>query len=188
MNVRKVTGATAFLEKARPTQVALGRPQRSDGAAIHGLIAACKPLDLNSLYAYLLLAEHFGETCVVARAGSRVVGFVSAYVPPARAHTAFVWQVAVAESMRGTGLASAMLRELLARPALARCRYLETTVSPSNTASRRLFQALARAQRAQHTEGLLFGEEDFGGEHHECEMLIRIGPFQGEQPQGERAT
>jgi L-2,4-diaminobutyric acid acetyltransferase len=182
-----VTGATAFLEKAHPAQTALESPQRADGAAIHRLVASCKPLDLNSLYAYLLLCEHFAATCVVARSGSRIVGFISAYVPPARTDTAFVWQVAVDASMRGTGLATTMLRELLARPVVAGCRYLETTVSPSNTASRRLFQALARALRAQQTENLLFAEEDFGGENHECEMLIRIGPLQGEQPEGEPA-
>lgn len=183
-----VTGVTAAFENPRSTPITLGRPHRADGAAIHRLISACKPLDLNSSYAYLLLCEHFAKTCVIARVASRVVGFVSAYVHPERTDTVFVWQVAVDASMRGTGLASAMLRELLARPALAGCRYLETTVSPSNAASRRLFHALARALGAPQSENLLFAEEDFGGDDHECEMLIRIGPFQGEQPEGERSA
>ena len=99
--------------------------------------------------------------------------------PPQHGNVIFVWQVAVAEEMRGQGLARAMLRELLARSALRGCRYLETTVSPSNEASRRLFHGLGRELRAPVSERALFGEHDFGEEHHECEALIRIGPFAG---------
>ena len=159
--------------------VGLGAPRVCDGAAIHRLVAACKPLDLNSLYAYLLLCEHFAETCVRAERGGRTVGFISAYRPPRTGDIVFVWQVAVAEEMRGQGLAGAMLRELLARPALRGCRYLETTVSPSNEPSRRVFHGLARALRAPVAERVLFAESDFGDEQHERETLIRIGPFAG---------
>ena len=160
--------------------VVLDAPRVRDGAAIHRLVDACKPLDLNSTYAYLLLCEHFAETCVHAERAGRTVGFISAYCPPQRGDVIFVWQVAVAEEMRGQGLARAMLRELLARPGLRGCRYLETTVSPSNEPSRRMFYGLARELGAPVTENVLFGEQDFGQEHHECEMLIRIGPFAGE--------
>lgn len=159
--------------------VRFGAPSVRDGAAIHRLVEACKPLDLNSSYAYLLLCEHFADTCVRAERDGRTVGFISAYRPPQRAGLIFVWQVAVAEEMRGQGLAHAMLRELLARPALHDCRYLETTVSPSNEPSRRLFLALARELGAAVTERVLFAEMDFGGEAHESEVLIRIGPFAG---------
>lgn len=161
------------------TGVVLGAPRVRNGAAIHQLVDACKPLDLNSTYAYLLLCEHFAETCVHAERDGRTVGFISAYRPPQRDEVVFVWQVAVAEEMRGLGLARSMLEHLLARPALRGCRYLETTVSPSNEPSRRLFHGLARELGAQVTERVLFDEKDFGKAHHECEMLIRIGPFAG---------
>ena len=160
--------------------VVLGAPGARDGAAIHRLVDACKPLDVNSIYAYLLLCEHFAETCVRAERSGRTVGFISAYRPPQKAEVIFVWQVAVAEEVRGQGLARAMLHELLSRPALRGCRYLETTVSPSNEASRRLFDGFAREVRAPVTEQILFCEQDFGGENHEQEVLIRIGPFAGE--------
>jgi L-2,4-diaminobutyric acid acetyltransferase len=104
---------------------------------------------------------------------------VSAYKPPARKQVVFVWQVAVAAQMRGSGLAKAMLRELLGRDALRSCRYLETTVSPSNTPSRRLFYSLARELGAQVTDKALFLEPDFGKDQHEQETLIRIGPLAG---------
>lgn len=157
----------------------LGVPRVRDGAAIHALVAGCPPLDLNSVYAYLLLCEHFALTCVHAAVGGRTVGFVSGYRPPQREDVVFVWQVAVAAEQRGRGLAGAMLRELLARPGAAGCRYLETTVSPSNAASRGVFHRLAREVGAAVAERTLFDEQHFGGERHERETLISIGPIPG---------
>jgi L-2,4-diaminobutyric acid acetyltransferase len=174
-----MTGITARLKNLQPSAIGVGKPSVAQGAAIHRLVDACKPLDLNSLYAYLLLCEHHAETCVIAEREGRPVGFLSAYVIPLREDTIFVWQVAVDASARGLGLATTMLRELLARPQVRHCAYLETTVSPSNTASRRLFHALARELDAPVDETLLFAEDHFGGEDHECEMSIRVGPFQG---------
>lgn len=179
---REMQETEQIFEAARPRtapDVALSAPGVRHGAAIHRLVEACKPLDLNSTYAYLLLCEHFAETCVHAERGGHTVGFISAYRRPKRSGVIFVWQVAVAKEMRGQGLARAMLRELIDRPALRDCRFLETTVSPSNEPSRRLFHSLARERQAAITERVLFSENDFGGEQHESEVLIRIGPFAG---------
>jgi L-2,4-diaminobutyric acid acetyltransferase len=161
--------------------VVLGRPVHAHGAEIHRLVSACRPLDLNSTYAYLLLCEHFPETCVRAEYDGRTVGFISAYRPPQRCDVLFVWQVAVAVNMRGRGLARSMLRELLRRDAHGEWRYLETTVTPSNEPSRRLFHALAADLEAPVAESVLFAEHDFDGEPHESELLIRIGPINGRQ-------
>jgi len=155
----------------------LRTPRRADGAAIHRLIAQCPPLDLNSVYAYLLLCEHHRDTCVVAESDGGIAGFVSAYAPPGRDDTIFIWQVAVHDRARGRGLAGAMLDHLLERPALAEVRYLDTTVSPDNHASRRTFLALAGRRQAPVVERPLFGRQLFGGAAHEDEMLLRIGPF-----------
>lgn len=179
-----MTGIAVCRKKTRPESIRISKPSVAYGAEIHRLVAACKPLDLNSRYAYLLLCEHFAETCALAHEGDRVVGFVSAYRPPQRADTIFVWQVAVAPAARGQGVAGAMLRELLARSALRECRYLETTVSPSNEPSRRLFHGIARSMNAALTESTLFAQEAFAEEQHECEMLLRIGPFAGQQQRG----
>lgn len=155
----------------------LREPRKTDGAAIHRLVRACPPLDLNSPYAYLLLCTHHAATCVVAGQAAEPAGFVSAYRPPAQADTVFIWQVAVAPVARGKGLALQMLEHLLARPALAGCRWLETTVTPSNAASRRVFESLATRLNAQCAERTFFSKEDFQDPHHEPEMLIRIGPW-----------
>ena len=152
-------------------------PCNSDGAAIYRLIRACPPLDLNSPYAYLLLCAHHAPTCLVAESRDGIAGFISAYRLPEDPDTAFVWQVAVAPAVRGKGLALQMLRQLLARPALAGCRWLETTVTPSNKSSRRVFDRLATQLGAPSREGEFFTHEDFPDQHHEPEMLIRIGPY-----------
>src|SRR5690625_1098881 len=132
--------ATECVE-SRGTNVVLRQPRVSDGPHIHQLVSECPPLDLNSLYSYLLLCEHHASTCVVAESGEGVCGFVSAYVRPDQPDVIFVWQVAVHESARGTGLARRMLLELLNRDSMQNVRYLETTVGPENVSSRRMFGA-----------------------------------------------
>lgn len=151
-------------------------PDPGDGAVIHQLISNCPPLDLNSCYAYLLQGLHFADTCVLAEAGGQPCGYISAYIPPGRPDTLFVWQVAVAASQRGRGLARRMLHHLLARPACRDVRWLETTVSPGNQPSTRLFQALARELGCACAVSELFSASLFEAAH-EAERLFRLGPF-----------
>lgn len=152
-------------------------PNIADGAQIHRLVDECKPLDMNSLYAYLLVAHHFSETSVVAERDARILGFISGYCPPATFNTLFIWQVAVHPDARRHGLATKMLKHILSREQMATANYLETTVTPSNQASARLFRMLARDLGAKCTETPLFENNIFGSEAHETEVLFRIGPF-----------
>ncbi|WP_066453770.1 diaminobutyrate acetyltransferase [Castellaniella caeni] len=167
--------AGAHLSGAPPTR--LRPPRRADGPRLHALVAHCPPLDLNSLYLYLLLTEHFPQTCLVAEDDHGVLGMVSAYLPPGRSEVLFVWQVAVHPRARGRGLALSMLRRLLRRPGLRQVRWLETTVGPGNEASRRLFARLAGTLNAPLRESALFDAALFGVDAHEAEPLLRIGPF-----------
>lgn len=152
-------------------------PDPGDGPALHALIKNAPPLDLNSLYAYLLHGLHFADTCVLAEHDGRACGYVSAYSPPGRADTLFVWQVAVAPTHRGQGLARAMLRHLLARPACRAVCWLDTTVGPGNRASIRLFQGLARDLGCPCAVSPLFSADTFGDGSHEAEQLFRLGPI-----------
>ncbi len=157
----------------------LRAPQVADGAAVHRLIAACPPLDVNSSYAYLLLCIHFAATSVVAETtDERIVGFLSGYRIPDRPDTLFVWQVAVHADARGQGLAGRMLADVLARPAPPPVAWLETTVSPDNAPSRALFAKLARQRGAELTVSDFFRPEDFP-DAHAAEELLRIGPLDG---------
>src|SRR5699024_8072805 len=69
---------------------------------------------------------------------------VSGFVKPSSPNRLFIWQVAVAESERGKGFASKMLHHLLKRNSCEGIEYIETTISPSNIASQKLFHGLAR--------------------------------------------
>jgi len=148
-----------------------------DAASIWRLIQRCPPLDVNSSYAYLLLSHHFGNTCVVAKVEDEIVGFVSAYAPPGQPDTLFVWQVAVDPRARGRQLGAQMVLDLLSRGGPGRWRSLETTVSPSNVASRRMFKRVAREMGAELNEQTLFTQNHLGEAGHEEERLLLIGPF-----------
>lgn len=159
------------------TTLALRAPEKADGLRVYELIKASPPLDLNSCYAYLLHSWHFADTCILAEEGDILAGYISAYIPPTQHDTLFVWQVVTAERYRGTGLALTLLAGLLARPSCRDVRFLETTVSPSNTASARLFTKLAERLQCPLTISTQFDADAFGSEGHEPEQLFRIGPF-----------
>ena len=155
-------------------EVILRKPGKDDGLAIYQLIKQSPPLDLNSSYNYHLLSSHFADTCVVAEFNRELVGFLSAYLMPGDAETLFVWQVAVDQSMRGKQIARLMLSSLLSRPECRRARFLETTVNPSNTASRKLFEGYARDWGGHIEEGMFLDESSFEDDCHESEILLRI--------------
>ena len=142
-------------------------------------------LELNTAYAYLVLADHFADTCVVAEDVERqsehgdaaLAGFVLGYRPPARPDTLFVWQVGVAPSHRGQGLARRMILDLLERNA-PEVRFLESTVTPSNTASRRLFRSIAEHRGTTCDVSAYLTEDLFPQPGHEAEERFRIGPFE----------
>lgn len=163
--------------EAKESGIRLRRPVAADAKSIRALVAACTPLDLNSTYAYLLLCVHFSDTCVVAEQAGRIVGFVSGYVQPNSPETLFIWQVAVDPSTRGGGLGRAMLVEVLLRESCRNVTRLETTVSPSNDASRRMFEGVAKRIRTDLNEEPCFDASLLGDTGHEDENLVTIGPI-----------
>ncbi|MBC7203095.1 MAG: diaminobutyrate acetyltransferase [Pusillimonas sp.] len=175
-NKEEVTSRTSA-QPANKMQPVLRAPNLDDAKAVHALITASPPLDVNSVYVYLLLSHHFTDTCVVAELDNEIVGFVSAYVPPKTPDVLFVWQVAVHERGRGLGLGKSMLQDILQRPGLHSIRFVETTVGPDNAASRGMFASLARKVGADINETALFEGHHFGEQAHEDERLLRIGPF-----------
>jgi L-2,4-diaminobutyric acid acetyltransferase len=157
--------------------VAYRAPTQADAAGIHALIDECKPLDLNSVYCYMLLSTHFADTCVVAEHEGRLAGFLSSYRQPKQPSTLFVWQVAVSPNSRSLGVGRGLLDAILARPAVAGVESLETTITPSNAASWALFRSFARRHRAACSDEPFFAENDFGASGHEEERLLRISPI-----------
>ncbi len=134
-------------------------------------------LDQNSAYKYIMMCEFFAETCVVAKHDENVVGFITAFIPPTKPDVVFVWQIGVDASMRGEGLASKMLNELVSRNGLTGIEYVEATVTPSNKASQSLFRKLARDYQTECSVLDCFSKELFPGDNHEEELTFRIGPL-----------
>lgn len=159
------------------SKTVLRAPTKADAFAIHGLIKQCPPLDLNSIYTYLLLSEHFAQTCVIAESSTEPDGFISAYIPPHKPDVLFIWQVAVHQRARGRSLGRRMLIELLKRPQVRHIKFIETTVGPDNAASRGMFAGLARQLHTDVSESSFFDSHLFGDSGHEDERLIRLGPF-----------
>lgn len=163
--------------------VQLREPKAEDAAKLHRLVAECPPLDPNSLYCNLLHCTHFSATSVAAvckdsQGQEDLLGFISAYIPPAQPETLFVWQVAVAEKARGRRLAARMLDAILERPVCREVRYVDTTITPGNEASWNLFRSWARHHNAPAQSRVIFERNRHFEGRHEDEHLMRIGPFE----------
>ncbi|MDZ8117654.1 diaminobutyrate acetyltransferase [Pontiella agarivorans] len=165
----------------KTTKIDFYPPVSTDGYALHRLVAACPPLDPNSAYCNLLQCSHFNETAICAKEQGNLVGFISGYLIPDRPDTLFVWQVAVAESARGQGLAGRMLIALLERPACRNVRFLETTITPSNGASQAVFTKLAAVLEVPVNVSAGFDRNTHFEGAHESEELWRIGPITQKQ-------
>lgn len=165
-----------------PEGVRIDRPEITDGAALWRIARDSKTLDLNSSYSYLLWCRDFAATTAVARdADGEPVGFITAYLRPERPGTLLVWQVAVDAAQRGRGLARALLDGLTSRVARERgLAAIETTISPGNTASQRLFTSYAERHGARLEREVLFATGLFpagADAPHDPEVLYRIGPL-----------
>lgn len=156
--------------------IVLRKPRSEEGLAVHRLVEQSPPLDTNSLYCNLLQTTHFADTAVAAEMDGELVGFVSGYLKPGATDTYFLWQVVVGEAARGRGLAKRMIQSVMARDDLAAVSYLETTITPDNEPSQRLFKALAREWEAEIAVSTLFDKHQHFGGLHESEQLYRIGP------------
>ncbi|WP_328870453.1 diaminobutyrate acetyltransferase [Streptomyces sp. NBC_00287] len=164
---------------AAQADLQIDRPVVADGAALWRIAKDSKALDLNSSYSYLLWCRDFAGTSAVARdEHGEPVGFVTGYVRPDRPHTLLVWQVAVDDAYRGRGIAAALLDGLAARVGgeygVTR---VETTITPGNTASERLFASFAERHGAAMEREVLFETGLFPDGPHDPEVLYRIGPL-----------
>ncbi|MFE7407510.1 diaminobutyrate acetyltransferase [Isoptericola sp. NPDC057559] len=155
-------------------------PTTADGAAMWRLARDSGSLDLNSSYAYLLLADHFAATCRLAFLdGDEPAGFLAAYRLPADPATLFVWQVAVDPRARGRRVAGRLLDAAVDEaagdggPGIAR---IHTTVTADNASSRRVFARWAAERGATLRETTGYEAADFP-DGHEGEPLLVIEGF-----------
>ncbi|SNC62163.1 L-2,4-diaminobutyric acid acetyltransferase [Kytococcus aerolatus] len=153
------------------------RATLADGAAMWRIARDSRVLDLNTSYAYLIMARDFGEHSSVVEVDGEVVGFCMSYLRPADPSTLFVWQIAVDSSQRGKGLAGRLLEETVrATGATA----LESTVTADNDASNALFAGFAARSGATETITEFITPDHFPADDvHGAELLHRIEPLPG---------
>lgn len=151
-------------------------PTVTDGSALWQMAKDSASLDVNSPYAYLLWCRDFAATSVIAEVGGRPAGYITGYRRPEEPTALLVWQVAVDDAHRGVGLASRMLDHLFGQQVGHGVTHLETSITPDNEASQRLFTAFARRWDAACERSELFGAGLFPGAHL-AEELFRIGPL-----------
>ncbi|MGH3969226.1 MAG: diaminobutyrate acetyltransferase [Mycobacterium sp.] len=154
----------------------LRTPSVADGPVLWRLAADSATLDVNSPYAYLLWCRDFAATSVIASVDGRPAGFLTGYLRPEEPTTVLMWQVAVDAGHRGVGLAGRMLDHLARRLQPDGLTHVETSITPDNVASQRLFEAFARRWAAPVERRELFGADLFP-QGHPAENLFRIGPL-----------
>ncbi|MEU0271131.1 diaminobutyrate acetyltransferase [Streptomyces sp. NPDC006307] len=173
-----MTAAQADVARARNEFLEVDAPRVEEGAAIWRIARDSKVLDLNSSYSYLLWCRDFAGTSLVARgADGEPIAFVTGYIRPERPGTLVVWQVAVDHAHRGRGLAGVLLDALTVRLAGRGVHTVETTITPDNTASDRLFTSYAERRGASVEREVLFDGGLFPEGTHEPEVLYRISPI-----------
>ncbi|WP_413375115.1 diaminobutyrate acetyltransferase [Alkalihalobacillus sp. 1P02AB] len=151
-------------------------PSKQDGSAMWEIVNETS-LDQNSAYKYIMMADFFAETCVIAKREDELVGFVTAFRPPNRQDTLFIWQIGVKPSAHGMGIASGLLNYLIKSNVSPKIKFVEATVTPSNDASQALFKKLARVYKTNCEIQPYFKEELFPGDNHEEELMFKVGPI-----------
>lgn len=155
------------------------QPIIDDGNQVFDLINKCPPLDTNSSYCNFLQCSHFASTSVAAVDNNKnMVGFISGYIVPEKPDALFIWQVAIDKSVRGQGLAHEMIQHVLDRPICGSIRFVETTISPDNRSSWRVFEKLAEKYKTQINESIFLDKDKHFDGEHDSEVLVKVGPFQ----------
>lgn len=157
----------------RSQALCLRKPDATDGSDIWSLVKSCAPLDVNSMYANLIQADHFRDTCVVAELDGEIAGWVSGHIIP-DSNELFVWQVAVSEKARGLGLGKRMLLELIERDACDDAHALKTTITRDNDASWALFKSFARHIGGDLEDTPHFEREAHFDGRHATEHMVTI--------------
>ncbi|HMQ10331.1 MAG TPA: diaminobutyrate acetyltransferase [Oligoflexia bacterium] len=153
------------------------KPKKSDAQEIHAMLQPYKPyVGTSPVYTYLLICEHFDDTSIVVTSESdEIVGFISAYQPPKKQNTLFLWEVAVKKGYHGNNLNKKMIEKLFNR---INPNYIEATVNPSNQTFIKRLKQLSKNFACELSQKVLFASDHFGTQNHEDEVLFRMGPIQ----------
>lgn len=154
-------------------EIQVTHPTKEHGSKVYELIEETGGLDLNSKYYYYIMCDMYSKTSSIAMNEGKVVGYLSAFVPPEEPEVLFVWQVAVHPVAQGHGLSKRLLNHAIdENPKL---KSIKTTIGPENGASQGLFKSIAKKHGAEMNSGMYLTSEELGD--HEPELLFTIEPI-----------
>lgn len=130
-------------------------------------------LDLNSSYSYLMMAEFFSDTCMIARDEDKLIAFMTGFQFKSSPDSYFVWQIAVDPDYRNQKLAQKMIYQMVKE---VDPQFIQANITTANKASINMFKIVAENYNTEFKSSRGFSEEDFPDDH-QAEMLITIGPL-----------
>nr|AAY52237.1 L-diaminobutyric acid transaminase [Halomonas sp. BYS-1] len=159
------------------TPLFIRKPNADDGWGIYELIKACPPLDVNSAYAYLLLATQFRDTCAVAtNEEGEIVGFVSLLKTMRRTRT-FYGRLPLVKKHVVLAWHAVYVEAIMSRPELDNVHHLETTITPTIRPLGVYFAASLPVGKPRYTaENIPLPNNSVGSMI--LKTYVRIGPFQ----------
>jgi|SRR5665213_243848 len=86
------------------SDILYGRSQENDTDAIFKLVPELPPLTPHTRYTYWNLFRNFGNTCFIATAKNRPVGFITSHPTTTPSNEWFIWQAGILPEYRGRGL------------------------------------------------------------------------------------
>lgn len=143
--------------------------QTTDYASLRSIIEQDPDVDTHTHYTYWVASALYSETFLVAEIDGVVVGYVFGIAPSNDDKRAFLWQVAVSGQHRGHGIAKALITEFVRQCQYRQITDIALTISPGNSASKKLFESVARIFDSQlvlvgatgDMDGQMKGEEIF---------------------------
>jgi len=118
------------------------------------LAEECPPLDVYPVHIYTLCLRDFGNTCSLAIAEGKLVGFATGYLTGTDRYRFFLWQIGVAGEWRRSGVATGLVNNTFSLARDTGAGEIFVTVDPDNVKSLNLFRKLGFA-----AQNGLFGDE-----------------------------
>lgn len=113
-----------------------------DASALHLLATQCPPLDVHTPYTYWVLTHMFADGCFIAEVDGDPVGFVTTVH---KGNIAFLWQIGVRETHRGTGLSTRLIDQVVLWARAHNVTAIQMSIDPGNVASTMAFTSFCAA-------------------------------------------
>jgi L-2,4-diaminobutyric acid acetyltransferase len=151
----------------------------NDAQSVQAFVATCPPLDAHTAFTYWVLGNYQRHLFLIAENGSNnIVGFVTAIVSDSEPDLAYLWQIGVAERLRGSGLSLQLLDAVAEQLLRAGRTELDVSIAQDNKASNKLFRTFATSRGTELSETGSLDVADSMSATRDMEVIyrIRLGP------------